>query len=431
MNKVLSLGVALLVIGATSCDENEIAEEKDECTQLVWFEDADLDGKGNPKVSIKACERPDGYVNNSSDENDQCDMALSVFYKDEDGDGLGDPHSSLETCIAPEGYVSNSDDPDDNCLVTPSTFYLDSDGDGLGDPLNSLVACTTPEGYVNNANDDNDSGVVIPETCENENSSDRMKIVPKGTFNSNPTGYVEYLPCGYDKDGEGSYLMIFLHGLGENGNGSAEKLQQKILVNGPPKLIANDAWPPQSDAVPQVPDLAIVLSPQFDPNGYPGNYGCPTPDFVHNFLTFALNNYNVDEDHIYLTGLSCGVWGIRDYIQQYLNTTPVDAILGISGNYDIWGDQNYYCNQLSTIPVWLIHGDADGGSTPPSGSINPITKMLDCENPNTDNARLTLLPGVGHNGNAWNKTYSLENAPFLKSEEGVGIYEWLYSKTGD
>lgn len=41
--------------------------QKDECTQLSWYEDADGDGLGDPDVSIEECEKPEGYVDNDSD----------------------------------------------------------------------------------------------------------------------------------------------------------------------------------------------------------------------------------------------------------------------------------------------------------------------------------------------------------------------------
>jgi predicted alpha/beta superfamily hydrolase len=40
------------------------------CTEITWFADVDNDGLGNPDMSIKACDKPAGYVDNNNDDND-------------------------------------------------------------------------------------------------------------------------------------------------------------------------------------------------------------------------------------------------------------------------------------------------------------------------------------------------------------------------
>lgn len=62
---------------------------------------------------------------------------------------------------------------------------------------------------------------------------------PVGTTDS-PLGYAEYLPSSY-KDGS-SPLLVFLHGVGESGDGSAEQLRD-LARQAIPKGIANDNWP--------------------------------------------------------------------------------------------------------------------------------------------------------------------------------------------
>ncbi len=104
---------------------------------------------------------------------DQCGVCNgagpTTWCLDADGDGLGISTATIVDCDQPMGYVDNCTDDNDNCIgVTdacgvcngngPSTWCQDMDEDGLGNPDESIVACDQPTGYVSNCDDDNDSG---------------------------------------------------------------------------------------------------------------------------------------------------------------------------------------------------------------------------------------------------------------------------------
>jgi len=135
-----------------------------ECTKHRFYADLDHDGLGDPDESVRACERPEGYVDNHDDDDPTC-VGQSVFYEDQDQDGLGDPERPVEACTQPEGSVDNHDDEEPDCATNdsdecgvcrgpgPRIRYADADGDGLGDPDVSIELCERTDGWVDNRRD--------------------------------------------------------------------------------------------------------------------------------------------------------------------------------------------------------------------------------------------------------------------------------------
>lgn len=209
-------------------------------------------------------------------------------------------------------------------------------------------------------------------------------------------GYHEYLPPGYG-DGQTRPILIFWHGVGENGDGTQAQLD-KVLRNGPPHLIARDEW---ERARP-----FIVLSPQHTGGG------CPSAQEIESFTTYALSSYDVDLTRVYQTGLSCGAIGLWNYMARDRGNVTVAAV-AIAGN----GTNAYNragC-ELGQTAIWGFHGDNDP-TVNVSGTLNPIDGMLaDCPSPPRAEVLKTIYPGVGHN--SWSRTYDLS--------AGHDIYSWL------
>jgi dienelactone hydrolase len=229
-------------------------------------------------------------------------------------------------------------------------------------------------------------------------SSTRQTARPLGTTGA-AIGFWEYLPPDYDAPAL-SPLLVFLHGIGENGDGSEEQLA-RVLRNGPPRIIDRDDWPAERPFV--------VLSAQ-----HPGG-GCPSADEVRDFLAFAMTEYDVDPARIYLTGLSCGAIGAWNYLGANLDSQIV-ALVAIAGDgRNAWG--RAMC-ELGRVPIWAFHGDADS-TVVPAGTIQPTTNLMACPAPPRDEVRVTIYPGVGHD--SWTRTYD--------GSAGHDIYAWLLTKT--
>ena len=236
--------------------------------------------------------------------------------------------------------------------------------------------------------------------CVTPVSSDRLVMRPLGTTSA-AQGFWEYLPAGYATRNDWP-LLVCLHGIGENGNGTSAELT-RLLSNGVPQLIRGNGWPVAASTA---GDAFVVVAPQ-NARG-----GCHNPTDVDAFLRWAASRYGVDQSRIYLTGLSCGAIGTWEYLRTVgANALPA-AVVPICGNgIDAWNQRGCL---LGNMPMWAFHGDADG-TIPVQGSIVPVTGVAGCTSPVAADARLTIYPGVGHD--SWTATYNLS--------AGHDIYAWF------
>lgn len=197
-----------------------------------------------------------------------------------------------------------------------------------------------------------------------------------------PMRYLEYLPAEYEQK-EAWPLVIFLHGAGERGDDL-----ELVKKHGPPKMVE------QGRAFP-----FILLSPQ-----------CPAgrwwePMELEAFLDHVVAKYKVDEDRIYVTGLSMGgygTWGLAQRCGKRLA-----AIVPICGGGNALAAR--YTRSIQ-CPVWAFHGEDD--------RVVPLSeseKMVDAVKSTGVDAKLTVYPGVGHD--AWTQAYANEE-----------LWDWLLAQ---
>ncbi|RYE13294.1 MAG: T9SS type A sorting domain-containing protein, partial [Sphingobacteriales bacterium] len=219
--------------------------------------------------------------------------------------------------------------------------------------------------------------------------------------------FYEYLPSGYPAAGVKYPLLIFIHGMGELGPGTSTSLPL-VLRNGPPKLINNGTFP-QSFSVAGQTFKFIVISPQF--TEWP--YG---PD-VESVITYAKNNYPVDINRIYLTGLSMGGGTVWNYAGGTLaNASKLAAIVPVAGASDPYSP--FAANMANAdLPVWATHNSGDG--TVPVANTNTYINMINtAPNPPSPTAKKTIFTANSHD--AWTQTYN----PNYR-ENGLNVYEWM------
>lgn len=195
--------------------------------------------------------------------------------------------------------------------------------------------------------------------------------------------YLLALPKDYDKK-EKWPLLMFLHGSGERGD-NLELLKK----HGPPRLIEEGKEFP-----------FIVVSPQC-----PSGIRWKTNALVA-LIDEVIKNYNVDENRIYVTGLSMGgygTWKLANEIPERLA-----AVVPICG----WGDSWTIC-EIGDLPVWAFHGEKDN-VVAPQKSQELVEALKRCKG----NVQFTLYPEANHD--SWTETY---NNP--------KVFEWLLLQSLD
>ena len=189
--------------------------------------------------------------------------------------------------------------------------------------------------------------------------------------------YLLYLPKDYDKK-DSWPLLLFLHGAGERGDDL-----NLVKKHGPPKLIeAGKDFP------------FIVVSPQ-----------CPNdhwwePVELAALLDEIVEKQKVDQDRIYVTGLSMGgfgTWSLAAYQPKRFA-----ALVPICG-----GGEPIIAKLFTPIPAWVFHGAKD--------FVVPLErseKMVEAMKQAGGIVKFTVYPEAGHD--SWTESYA-----------NPELYDWL------
>lgn len=191
-----------------------------------------------------------------------------------------------------------------------------------------------------------------------------------------------YLPDRYAEAGEDLPLIIYLHGSSRRGRDI-----EAVKANGLPPILDREI------------DFEFVIASLQALSHFPWQASW-RPDDLILLLDYLLENYRIDPDRVFLTGLSMGGYGTWACIAKYPDRFA--AAIPICGGGDPeWGEK------IGNLPVWAFHGDED--------YIVPVARSIEMVNAIQNaggNARLTRYPNVGHD--SYTQTY---NNP--------AIYQWL------
>jgi pimeloyl-ACP methyl ester carboxylesterase len=232
--------------------------------------------------------------------------------------------------------------------------------------------------------------------------------IPKSLIAKNNVqiGFYEYKPTDYNLYPAKKYpLIIFLHGIGERGNGTTEL--SRVLSYGIPSLINQGATMKFNG------ETFLVLSPQL-----PTWLGSWENYYVDEMLDYAFSNLQVDTNRVYLTGLSLGGGGVWTYAN-----TSSDHAKRFAAIAPVCGTCYYNYSTLKTtigaapIGVWGFT-NMDDGVVSPWCTISACDALL-----NTSSAvRKTVNASGGHD--AWTRAYDLGH-----SIQSPNLFEWMLGFT--
>ena len=232
------------------------------------------------------------------------------------------------------------------------------------------------------------------------------------TYNicSNVGGFGESLPNDYAANPTKKYpLIIFLHGSGELGNGSASSL---TILNriGITRLLYGKLFP-SSFSYGGANYSFIVVAPQMKTDN-------DWTTSIQAVIDYCKKTYRVDENRIYLTGLSLGGVTAWEYASNSVTQgqTLAATLLVCPGATASSAELKNIAQ--SQLPVWVTANTGDP-YYPPSMAQNLVAAINNLV-PAPPKALLSIFDQAGHD--AWTKTYD----PAF-TQNGLNVYQWMLS----
>lgn len=198
-------------------------------------------------------------------------------------------------------------------------------------------------------------------------------------------------------------LIIFLHGAGERGADNISQLKNPQVLS----LISgkNREQTPTFLIAPQCPAdkrWCEVSWNQKTPHVTPERPSVPMAALLKVF-DLLKKEYPIDENRIYVTGLSMGGYGTCDFALR--RSKEIAAYAPLCG-----GGDDAALAAIEDVPAWFFHGDKDP-AVPVERSRSAVKALKDAGR----SVHYTEFPGWGHN--IWVIAYDTE-----------GFSDWLFSQ---
>ena len=220
--------------------------------------------------------------------------------------------------------------------------------------------------------------------------------------------YRIYVPSTYDEN-QSYRVLLWLHGnSGRGEDNSLHVIDEKDMTLLLRRVIADE----------KLSEQFIVVAPQCPSNDkwvdagyYPGYYALDkTPQTIPSQLVMSLmqkelpQNYNIDPDRIYISGISMGGYGTWDLICRYPDFFA--AAMPVCGGAD-----PLRAETISHMPIWTAHSQGDS-IVRPVGTNGMVKRLTALE------ADITYTNTDPHGHDAW--------MPFYQEPT---LLDWMVSKT--
>jgi predicted peptidase len=205
-----------------------------------------------------------------------------------------------------------------------------------------------------------------------------------------------------DYDPQQKYpLVLFFHGAGERGDDNHSQLKwameefasEEVRGKYPCFVVAPQCpedqqwvdvpWTADAHTMPEKPTAALRFSLEL--------------------LKQLQQEFSIDANRLYVTGLSMGGFGVWDAIQRHPHLFAAAAPVCSGGDPQ-------YAPQIAHIPVWAFHGADD-----PVVKPHRTREMIQALQGAGGQPKHTEYPGVGHN--SWSPTYA-----------NPDLYAWLFAQ---
>ncbi|MDH7462295.1 PKD domain-containing protein [Chitinophagaceae bacterium 26-R-25] len=224
--------------------------------------------------------------------------------------------------------------------------------------------------------------------------------------NGTKIGFYEYKPTSYTTSKKYP-LIVFLHGIGERGNGTTDLY--KVNANAIPRLISAGNTMTFTNPNTGIAETFLVLAPQLDVQ-----YGSWETFYVDEMLKYAKANLSIDPNRVFLCGLSLGGGGVWKYATNSLaNASQFAGIIPCCGT----GEGTYFCNLADAkVAVWAFHA-MDDPTVGVGNTQYAQIKLGQCPNL-TVQPKFTYYPSGGHGIWEWafDPGHGIQNP---------NVYEWM------
>jgi predicted peptidase len=222
-----------------------------------------------------------------------------------------------------------------------------------------------------------------------------------GTFQDEVIRYQVVVPK--IEEGKKYPVVLFLHGAGERGSDNQAQLKYFPALMNRPEY--REKFPAFVVAPQCRTDMRWTEAPWGDRKSVE-----MTPEPGHMLKTAiaalekTIEEYPIDRDRIYLTGLSMGGYGSWELAAR--KPEWFAAVAPICGG----GDERQ-AKRLVGLPIWAWHGDKDGAVP-----VERSQKMIEAIREAGGEPKYTEIAGGGHN--VWDQAY----------QDPQGIIPWMFEQ---